>query len=90
MQLQGRDLKIDICGKDVALLQDELAQLGYTIPRGEREGELFRPGTAAAVVDERTATAMGLAREGRPLPCSAVGNLPNPHNLSVDIERRIS
>jgi hypothetical protein len=48
MQLQRRDLKIDMRGQDVALLHDELAQLGYTIPRGERDGELFGPGTAAA------------------------------------------
>lgn len=50
MQLQGRDLQIEMRGEDVKLLQTELAQLGFEIPDDERNEAFFGPGTREAVV----------------------------------------
>jgi peptidoglycan hydrolase-like protein with peptidoglycan-binding domain len=49
MNLQGRNLTTDTKGTDVALLQRELAQLGFPIPAAEVEAQGFGPGTRDAV-----------------------------------------
>lgn len=41
MELQGRDLKRDMRGDDVALLQRELMLLGYAVPDVERRDSFF-------------------------------------------------
>src|SRR5262249_46913357 len=52
MNLQGRNLSSSVQGPDVALLQGELAQLGYTIPTTETVRPwTFGPGTLQAVQD---------------------------------------
>ena len=51
MQLQGRDLQINMRGDDVALLHQELIQLGYTIPDDELREQRFGMGTRASVLD---------------------------------------
>jgi peptidoglycan hydrolase-like protein with peptidoglycan-binding domain len=69
MQLQGRELKVNMRGADVKLLHEELAALGFEIPVSERERSVFGAGTRGivagfqraqgleptGVVDERTA-----------------------------------
>lgn len=50
MQLQGRNLSIEMRGDDVALLQRELGLLGFTIPQVEVEQRLFGQGTRRAVL----------------------------------------
>lgn len=49
MNLQGRDLKLDLRGDDVALLHRELATIGLTVPDAERRETLFGQGTHEAV-----------------------------------------
>ena len=49
MNLQGRDLKLDLRGDDVALLHSELAIIGLTVPDAERRDTLFGQGTHEAV-----------------------------------------
>src|SRR5262245_20878836 len=49
MNLQGRDLKRDLRGDDVALLQRELAIIGFTVPEVERDQGAFGQGTHEAV-----------------------------------------
>ena len=49
MNLQGRDLKLDLRGEDVALLHRELGTIGLTVPDAERRETLFGPGTHEAV-----------------------------------------
>src|SRR5260370_528042 len=50
MNLQGRDLKLDLSGEDVKLLHAELAQLGLTVTAAEQQRAFFGPGTREAVV----------------------------------------
>ena len=50
MNLQGRDLKLDLRGDDVALLHHELAIMGVAVPDAERRETLFGQGTHEAVV----------------------------------------
>jgi peptidoglycan hydrolase-like protein with peptidoglycan-binding domain len=50
MNLQGRDLKLDVRGRDVALLHKELAALGVAIPEPERAQSAFGQGTHEAIV----------------------------------------
>jgi peptidoglycan hydrolase-like protein with peptidoglycan-binding domain len=54
MKLQGRYLKLEMCGEDVALLHQELQKLGFTIPEHERIQSCFGEGTFAAVKDFQT------------------------------------
>ena len=44
MNLQGRDLKLDLRGDDVALLHHELAIMGVAVPDAERRETLFGQG----------------------------------------------
>src|SRR6185503_4365119 len=83
MNLQGRNLSMEMQGDDVRLLHSELVQLGFDIPAAERRRALFGEGTRNAVlqfqesnrlpptgeVDERTARTIN-ARVGelRPAP----------------------
>jgi len=55
MNLQGRDLKLDLSGDDVRLLHSELAQLGLAVPDAERLRAFFGPGTRDAVINFQTA-----------------------------------
>ena len=50
MNLQGRDLKLNLRGDDVALLQHELATIGLTVPDAERRETLFGQGTHDAII----------------------------------------
>jgi peptidoglycan hydrolase-like protein with peptidoglycan-binding domain len=50
MNLQGRDLKLDMRGDDVALLHRELATIGLSVPDDEGRETLFGPGTREAVI----------------------------------------
>jgi Tc toxin complex TcA C-terminal TcB-binding domain/Neuraminidase-like domain/Salmonella virulence plasmid 28.1kDa A protein/Putative peptidoglycan binding domain len=50
MQLQGRNLKANMRGDDVRLLQAELGELGLPIPAAERERAVFGDGTLRAVL----------------------------------------
>jgi peptidoglycan hydrolase-like protein with peptidoglycan-binding domain len=50
MQLQGRNLSMEMHGDDVALLQRELGLLGFSIPGDEIEQRLFGQGTRQAVL----------------------------------------
>src|SRR4051794_30104803 len=72
MDLEGRKLAAQMSGGDVALLQRELAALGFGIPNNEFAAQTFGPGTEAAarqfqaqhnlpvtgVVDDATAAAI--------------------------------
>ena len=49
MELDGRDLKLDLGGGDVGLLQEELAQLGIEVPDSERGERSYGKETYAAV-----------------------------------------
>jgi hypothetical protein len=49
MNLQGRDLKQDMRGDDVALLQRELMLIGHEVPIDERQASVFGPGTLQVV-----------------------------------------
>src|SRR6267378_3774631 len=49
MNLQGRDLKLDLTGDDVRLLHTELAQLGLGVPDDEIQRAVFGKGTREAV-----------------------------------------
>jgi len=49
VNLQGRDLKLELDGDDVRLLQTELAQIGLPVPEDERERGFFGHGTFQAV-----------------------------------------
>src|SRR5262245_13868322 len=49
MNLQGRNLSINLAGQDVRLLQSELQQLGFQIPDNELQKSAFGQGTLAAV-----------------------------------------
>ena len=51
MDLQGRDLKTEMTGADVRLLQEELAQLGFAISADEQGRALFGPSTRDAVLE---------------------------------------
>lgn len=83
MNLQERDLSLQMQGEDVQLLHAELHQLGYKIPTEETKRAFFGEGTLQAVldfqrkrglqptgvVDERTAHAINVAVEAhRPVP----------------------
>jgi peptidoglycan hydrolase-like protein with peptidoglycan-binding domain len=50
MNLQGRNLSVDVQGEDVRLLQSELRQLGFNVPASELQEAFFGPGTHEAVV----------------------------------------
>src|SRR5258708_30093367 len=50
MNLQGRDLKLDLSGEDVKLLHAELAQIGLTVAAAEQQRAFLGPGTREAVV----------------------------------------
>lgn len=50
MELQGRDLSVNMTGSDVQLLQRELQQLGFTILRAEINGKRFGKTTRRAVM----------------------------------------
>ena len=50
MQLQGRNLFLRTDGEDVALLQRELQQLGFTIAESEVTRRFFGESTRAAVI----------------------------------------
>src|SRR6266480_7702866 len=50
MDLQRRDLKLDLSGDDVRRLQSELAQLGLSVPDTERQQASFGQGTREAVI----------------------------------------
>ena len=62
MILQGRNLTQGVTGADVAALQSELSQLGYTVPAAETQATQFGAGTLAAV--QQVQTAKGLAVNG--------------------------
>ncbi len=49
MNLQGRNLSIEMRGDDVALLQAELVSIGYPIPEREQDAKVFGIGTQDAV-----------------------------------------
>ncbi|GHO97434.1 hypothetical protein KSF_074820 [Reticulibacter mediterranei] len=49
MNLQGRDLKLDLSGDDVRLLHSELVPLGLPIPDDEQQRAFFGKGTHEAV-----------------------------------------
>src|SRR5262245_25585301 len=49
MKLQGRDLSAEMQGADVALLQKELGQLGFTISAAETQQTSFGTDTRQAV-----------------------------------------
>jgi peptidoglycan hydrolase-like protein with peptidoglycan-binding domain len=50
MNLQGRDLKLDLTGDDVRLLHTELAQIKIAVPDAERQKALFGPGTRDVIL----------------------------------------
>ena len=50
MNLQGRNLQLNLNGNDVQLLHTELAQIGLPVPDDERQRALFWQGTHDAVV----------------------------------------
>ncbi len=50
MQLQGRDLKFEMQGKDVKLLHEELKQLGFALPKSELARNFFGAKTKEAVI----------------------------------------
>src|SRR6266853_1139286 len=50
MKLSRRNLRLDVSGDDVRLLQSELIQLGLPIPKPEQERGAFLQGTHEAVV----------------------------------------
>jgi peptidoglycan hydrolase-like protein with peptidoglycan-binding domain len=54
MKLQGRYLKLEMCGEDVALLHQKLQKLGFTIPEPELIQNCFGEGSFAAVKDFQT------------------------------------
>ncbi len=80
MNLQGRELTVDLQGRDVALLQRELRDLGLTIPDDELGRQFFGEATVRAVsdfqrghqlkptgvVDEATAAAINAALRDLP------------------------
>ena len=81
MQLQGRQLSIDMHGEDVNLLHQELKQLGFDTNENERADSFFGPSTESAVltfqrqyhleptgiVDERTAVLINqMVEENQP------------------------
>ena len=51
MKLQGREIKLNMRGDDVVLLQNELAQLGFDILPNEKEKKRFGKSTREAVRD---------------------------------------
>jgi peptidoglycan hydrolase-like protein with peptidoglycan-binding domain len=79
MQLQDRELQSNMRGDDVALLHQELIQLGYTIPDDELREQRFGKATRAnvldfqkqhglettGVVDTKTAALIAQALDGR-------------------------
>src|SRR5260221_419704 len=50
MNLQGRDLKLDLSGEEVKLLHAELAQIGLAVTAAEQQRVFFGPATREAVV----------------------------------------
>ena len=54
MKLQGRYLKLEMCGEDVALLHTELQKLGFTVPAHELIQNCFGEGSFAVVKDFQT------------------------------------
>ncbi|MGH8472075.1 MAG: peptidoglycan-binding domain-containing protein, partial [Gammaproteobacteria bacterium] len=50
MNLQGRDLKLDLRGDDVALLHRELTLIGLMVPEAERQEIVFGRGTHEVIV----------------------------------------
>jgi hypothetical protein len=62
MILQGRNLTQGVTGNDVSALQNELKQLGYTIPPAEIQATQFGTGTLAAV--QEVQAARGIASSG--------------------------
>ena len=80
MNLQGRDLKRDMRGDDVALLQRALMLIGHEVPVEERRDAVFGAGTVKAVkcflkergmeitgmVDAQTARAIKVMRQKDP------------------------
>ncbi len=62
MILQGRNLTQGLTGSDVATLQTELTQLGYTVPPTEIQANQFGAGTLAAV--QQAQAAAGVATSG--------------------------
>lgn len=51
MNLQGRNLSVQMQGDDVNLLQSEQARLAFSIARDEIQQAFFSPGTRHAMVD---------------------------------------
>src|SRR6266516_4809974 len=82
MRLSRRNLKLELTGDDVRLLQSELIQLGLPIPKPEQERGAFLQGTHEAVlrfqrehrltprgiVDRRTAEAINRAVSAQAAP----------------------
>ena len=50
MNLQGRDLKLNLNGDDVRLLHAELSQIGFALPEEERLKAFFGLGTQGVVI----------------------------------------
>jgi peptidoglycan hydrolase-like protein with peptidoglycan-binding domain len=50
MNLQGRDLQLNLNGNDVQLLHTELAQIGLPVPDDERQRDFFGQGTHDAII----------------------------------------
>jgi peptidoglycan hydrolase-like protein with peptidoglycan-binding domain len=67
MQLQGRNLSIEMQGDDIRLLQSELRQLALDIPDEESQEAFFGPGTREVVIGFQEANRLeptGVADEG--------------------------
>jgi len=93
MNLQGRDLKIQLSGDDVRLLHTELAQIGLEVP--ERLRAFFGEGTRDAVanfqnvhrleptcvVDAATASAVNRAVEA--ITCTVAGTAASPDRAGL-------
>ena len=89
MNLQGHNLSMNMTGADVALLQSELAQLGYAIAMPETGQHVFGSTTLQAVqdfqrkrglavtgiVDPITAKAINAAVDARPQHFSVIGDV---------------
>jgi hypothetical protein len=71
MNLQDRDLKLNLRGDDVALLLRDLAITGLTVPDAERDQSLFGQGTYEAVAQLRALH--GANRRGRCRDGASVG-----------------
>lgn len=104
MNLQERNLSIDMQGEDVQLLHSELQSLGYDVPREEIARRFFGPATHEAVldfqrkhgpepngiVDERTANDINTAVEAQqPIPKQLVVSGQVRHQDETPLESLI-